>query len=67
MGILSSSAESTTKTIPDMLYQYFFQSGLNFFRPPTSKILILEFFIVIYSQLNPNVGTVETKSPMTIL
>ena len=66
-SILSTSTESTTNTMPSVHLVYDFHSGLNFSWPPTSqkwKVTVLEFpkVTLIFSVLNPLVGTVFTNS-----
>lgn len=66
-SIRSTSTESTTNTMPSVHRVYDFHSGLNFSWPPTSqkwKVTVLELpkVTLIFSVLNPLVGTVFTNS-----
>lgn len=66
-SILSTSTESTTNTMPSVHLVYDFHSGLSFSWPPTSqkwKVTVFELpsVTLIFSVLNPLVGTVLTNS-----
>lgn len=66
-SILSTSTESTTNTIPSVHLVYDFHSGRSFSWPPTSQkwnvtVFELPRVTLIFSVLNPFVGTVLTNS-----